>query len=95
MDNNHINIVNKMNPVTFTWNNDLFNSNMANKQDVGFIAQEIEEIIPYAISQCKIEGNDIDYKYIKYERLIPYLVNNIKFLNKKIEELEKKLEYKM
>lgn len=95
MDNKHINIVNKMNPVTFTWNNDLFNSNMANKQDVGFIAQEIEEIIPYAISQCKIEGNDIDYKYIKYERLIPYLVNNIKFLNKKVEELEKKLEYKM
>ena len=84
-------IVNKMNPVTFTWNNDLFNSNMANKNDVGFIAQEIEEIIPYAISQCKIETNDIDYKYIKYERLIPYLVSNIQLLNKKVQELENKL----
>ena len=88
---NAIDIVNKMNPVTFTWNNDLFNSNMANKNDVGFIAQEIEEIIPYAISQCKIETNDIDYKYIKYERLIPYLVSNIQLLNKKVQELENKL----
>jgi len=88
---NSVNIVNKMNPVTFTWNDNLFNSNMANKNDVGFIAQEIEEIVPYAISQCKIQNNQIDYKYIKYERLIPYLVNNIQILNKKVEELENKL----
>ena len=41
---------------------------------------------------CPIELTETDYKYIKYERLIPYLVNNIKYLNSKIVELENKLK---
>ena len=64
---------------------------MANKHDIGFIAQEVKEVIPEAVSMCKIEMNDIDYHYINYERIIPYLVNNIKYLNNKIVELENKL----
>ena len=90
-DNNDIDIVNKLNPVRFIWKNNLFNSNMANKHDIGFIAQEVKEVIPEAVSMCKIEMNDIDYHYINYERIIPYLVNNIKYLNNKIVELENKL----
>ena len=90
-DNNDIDIVNKLNPVRFIWKNNLFNSNMANKPDIGFIAQEVKAVIPEAVSVCKIEMNDIDYNYIKYERIIPYLVNNIKYLNNKIVELENKL----
>jgi hypothetical protein len=86
-----IDIVNKLNPVRFKWINGLFNSNMANKNDIGFIAQEVKEFIPEAVSTCKIELNDIDYNYINYERIIPYLVNNIKYLNNKIVELENKL----
>jgi len=86
-----IDIVNKLNPVRFKWIPNLFNANMANKEDIGFIAQEVKECIPEAVSTCKIELNDIDYNYIKYERIIPYLVNNIKYLNNKIVELENKL----
>tara|TARA_B110000027_G_C16121673_1_gene303418 strand:- start:1215 stop:6443 length:5229 start_codon:yes stop_codon:yes gene_type:complete len=86
-----IDVVNKLNPVRFKWIPDLFNSNMANKNDIGFIAQEVKEVIPEAVSTCKIELNDIDYHYINYERIIPYLVNNIKYLNNKIVELENKL----
>jgi hypothetical protein len=88
---NDIDIVNKLNPVRFKWKANLFNSNMANKNDIGFIAQEVKEFIPEAVSTCKIELNDIDYNYINYERIIPYLVNNIKYLNNKIVELENKL----
>jgi len=90
-DINDIDIVNKLNPVRFIWKDNLFNSNMANKPDIGFIAQEVKEVIPEAVSVCKIEMNNIDYNYIKYERIIPYLVNNIKYLNNKIVELENKL----
>lgn len=90
--NNSIDIVNKLNPIMFKWNENLFNSNMSGKEDVGFIAQEIEEIIPYAIRECKLYDDDILYKCIKYERIIPYLVDNIKELNKKILELEKRLD---
>ena len=90
-DTNDIEIVNKLNPVKFKWKEDLFNSNMANKNDIGFIAQEVKELIPEAVSTFKIEMDDIDYNYIKYERMIPYLINNIKYLNNKIVELENKL----
>ena len=90
-DNNDIDVVNKLNPVRFIWKDNLFNSNMANKPDIGFIAQEVKAVIPEAVSVCKIEMNEIDYNYIKYERIIPYLVNNIKYLNNKIVELENKL----
>ena len=90
-DINDIDIVNKLNPVRFIWKDNLFNSNMANKPDIGFIAQEVKEVIPEAVSVCKIEMDNIDYNYIKYERIIPYLVNNIKYLNNKIVELENKL----
>ena len=90
-DINDIEIVNKLNPVKFKWKEDLFNSNMANKNDIGFIAQEVKLLIPEAVSTFKIEMDDIDYNYIKYERMIPYLINNIKYLNNKIVELENKL----
>ena len=90
-DNDDIDIINKLNPVRFIWKDNLFNSNMANKPDIGFIAQEVKAVIPEAVSVCKIEMDDIDYNYIKYERIIPYLVNNIKYLNNKIVELENKL----
>ena len=89
--NDGIDIINKLNPVKFRWKADLFNTTMANKDDIGFIAQEVAEIIPEAVAKCKIEMNDIDYNYINYERIIPYLVNNIKYLNNKIVELEDKL----
>jgi len=91
-DKDDIDIVNRLNPVKFIWKENLFNSNMANKPDIGFIAQEVKEVIPEAISVCKIEMNDIDYNYIKYERIIPYLVNNIKYLNNKNSNLENKIE---
>ena len=87
-----VDIVNKLNPVKFKWKDDLFNKTNAGKHDIGFIAQEIEELIPCAVSDAKIEFTETDYKYIKYERLIPYLVNNIKYLNNKIVELENKLK---
>ena len=85
----NIDIINKLQPVSFTWNNNIFNSNMANKDDIGFIAQEIKLLIPEAVSECKV--NTENYNYINYERIIPYLVNNIKYLNNKIVELENKL----
>ena len=85
----NIDIINKLQPFSFTWNNNIFNSNMANKDDIGFIAQEIKLLIPEAVSECKV--NTENYNYINYERMITYLVNNIKYLNNKIVELENKL----
>ena len=80
-------------PTHFTWKEN-------QKQDVGFIAQEVEEIIPEVVetSQGFIdtdgeEKNGIqDMKTISYPKLVPYLVDTIQELTERIKHLEKKVK---
>ena len=52
------------------------------KREVGVSAQEVQEVLPEAISPAAI---DSQYLAVKYERLIPLLIEAIKELNDKIE----------
>lgn len=52
----------------------------------GVIAQEVEKILPYAVST----GND-GIKGVSYNQIIPVLIEAIKVQNKRIIELESKL----
>jgi hypothetical protein len=52
----------------------------------GVIAQEVEKILPYAVST----GND-GIKGVSYNQIIPVLIEAIKVQNKRIVELESKL----
>ena len=79
----------QLRPTEFTWIEQ-------DKQDIGFIAQEVEEIIPEVI---EITDGFIDTetgekshentKTISYTKLIPYLVDTIQQLTKRIEKLER------
>ena len=88
--------IKSLRPVTFTWKNDIFNESKRGIDDMGFIAQEVEEVIPYAVSDYfTTDGN---FKNIKYERMLPYLVGSIQYLenivelqNKRIKSLEKEM----
>jgi hypothetical protein len=71
----------KLNPVSFKWND----KNKSNSSNVGFIAQEIEEILPILVK----DGPD-DYKTVNYTGLIPYLVKHIQILEERIKILENK-----
>ena len=80
----------QLRPTEFTWKEN-------KKQDIGFIAQEVEEIIPEVIHETKgfldinsKEQDNTTYKTISYEKLTVYLVDTIKELTKRIEDLEKK-----
>ena len=68
-------IVSDLNPVRFKWIKD-------NKDNVGFIAQEVEQIIPNIVSD-----ND-EYKAIAETKIIAYLVGAIQELDKELKELE-------
>jgi len=69
-------VVNDLNPVGFKWIKN-------NKDNVGFIAQEVEQIIPSIVS-------DTDkYKAIAETKIIAYLVGAIQELDKELKELEK------
>lgn len=51
--------------------------------DVGVIAQELEKILPEVVTT-----RDSGYKAVKYEKIIPLLIEAIKELSKKVTELE-------
>jgi hypothetical protein len=54
--------------------------------DVGVIAQEIQEVLPQVVTKQK-DG----YLAVKYEKIVPLLIEGMKELNKKIEDLEKQI----
>jgi hypothetical protein len=68
-------IVSDLNPVSFKWIKN-------NKDNVGFIAQEVEQIIPNIVS------NTYEYKAIAETKIIAYLVGAIQELDKELRELE-------
>ena len=77
--------VRSLRPVTFNWREDIFNESKRNTRDVGFIAQEVEELVPEAVSEYTELGSGNVYKNIKHERLIPYLVGAIQHLKLDVE----------
>lgn len=68
-------IVNDLNPVGFKWIKD-------NKDEIGFIAQEIEKVIP------NIVNDEDEYKKLAETKIIAYLVGAIQELDKELKELE-------
>lgn len=68
----------------FDWND---KQNLYSGHDVGVVAQEIEQVIPEIVTE-----RDDGYKAVKYEKLVPLLIESIKELTAKVEELESKLK---
>ena len=65
----------------FDWNN---NQQIYHGHDIGVIAQEIEKVLPEAV---KDRGSG--YKGVQYDKLIPLLIESIKELKQKVEDIEK------
>lgn len=58
----------------------------------GVIAQEIEKILPEVVYDIEME--DDTYKAVRYQQIVPVLVNAIKELSEKVNVLENLLEKK-
>jgi hypothetical protein len=81
-----LNIVKQLRGVTFNWNDNTDEAQYTKlKEDIGFIAQEVREIVPTIVRE-DTEG----YLSIRDRALIPILVEAIKELNAKIDKLEGK-----
>ena len=80
--------ITKLRPRKFKWKKD-------NKEDYGFIAQEVETILPQIVKSSgfsnagKETGDGKKHKTIDYAKLTPYLVDTIQELIKRIEKLER------
>jgi hypothetical protein len=78
-------IVSRLRAVTFDWREDIFNEEKRDTSDIGFIAQEVETLVPLSVSEyTQIETGEV-YKRIKHERLIPYLASAIQHLKLDVE----------
>jgi hypothetical protein len=56
--------------------------------DVGVIAQEIEKVLPEVVTT-----RDNGYKGVKYEKIVPLLIQAIKEQQKQIEDLQRQINY--
>jgi hypothetical protein len=84
-----LDIVNSLHPVRYRWKNTTFNERYRGKEDMGFIAQEVERVLPDATIDTMIQGEE--YKTIRYERILPMLVGAIKELTAKYEDLKSRV----
>ena len=69
----------KLNPVKF-------NYKKRSGDHLGFIAQDIEKIIPEVVIEHELIGQDGVYKMIRYEEIIPYVTAATQELNKRIDK---------
>ena len=65
---------------TFNWNE---KQDTYEGQDVGVIAQEVEKVLPEVV-----ENRENGYKAVKYEKMVPLLIEAIKDQQKQIDELK-------
>ena len=74
--------INAINGYTFDWDEE--KQNIYKGRDYGVIAQEIERVAPELVNT-----RDNGYKAVKYEKLVPILIESIKELKREIDELKK------
>jgi hypothetical protein len=73
---NALNTINQLNGYTFNWKSD-------GEMGIGVIAQEVEEILPDIV-----KTNEDSVKSVSYVSIIPVLIEAIKELSNKIDDLQ-------
>ena len=66
---------------TFNWNK---KQNTYNGNDIGVIAQEIEKVLPEVVTK-----RDDGFRAVKYDKIVPLLIEAIKDQQKQIDNLKK------
>ena len=86
-------LINQIRGVYFDWKDSFINYRggedgyFVRKHDVGVIAQEIEKVLPEIVA-TRPDG----FKAVKYEKIVPLLIESIKELYKEIENLKKQIK---
>tara|TARA_A200000159_G_scaffold127537_1_gene123175 strand:- start:212 stop:694 length:483 start_codon:yes stop_codon:yes gene_type:complete len=71
--------------VTFDWKDDIENFDPKCKTETGVIAQEIEAVIPDAISPAPFNDK---YKTVEKDKIIALLIESVKELKAEVDELK-------
>ena len=60
-----------------------------NQDELGFIAQEVEKIVPEVVTK---DNSKDAYRSVKYDKIVALLVEAIKEQQEQIDNLEKKVQ---
>ena len=80
---NPLEVISQISGNTFDWNSE--KQNIYNGKDYGVIAQEIQKVMPELV-----DTRDSGYLAVKYDKIVPLLIESIKELKREIEELKSK-----
>jgi hypothetical protein len=87
---NALNKVKMLRGVYFNWNQKAFPEKEFGAQDeMGFIAQEVEKIVPEIVTK---DNTKEEYRSVKYDKLVALLVEAIKQQQQQIENLSKRIK---
>jgi hypothetical protein len=76
--------------VTFDWKTKEFPNRMfSENRALGFIAQEVEQVIPEVV---QTENNSEGFKSVQYDKVVALLVEAVKEQQKQIEQLQQKVK---
>jgi len=78
--------VSKIGGYTYDWN-DKQNTYEVGSKDFGVIAQEIQEVLPELVTE-----RDNGYLAVKYEKIVPLLIESIKELKQEIDDIKQKCD---
>jgi hypothetical protein len=83
--NNALSLVDSLNGVHFDWRKD-------GKKAIGFIAQEVEEVLPELVGEVsELHNREEKHKTVDYQSVIPVLVEAIKEQQAQIEALQEQI----
>ena len=85
--------VNSLSGFTFEWN-ELGRKIVhdTDQRQLGVSAQEVQAVLPEAVKSKELEGEEI--LVVKYEKIVPLLIEAIKELSGKVDNLEQKISDK-
>lgn len=87
---NGLNTVLKLRPVSYEKKSELTSNDYGKVREIGFIAQEIQPVLPNVVSEFTKENGD-KILAVNYTELIPVLTKAIQEQQKQIEELKKEI----
>lgn len=87
---NGIDKVMALHPITFNWKQEEYqDKNFDDRNHIGFIAQEVEEIVPQVVTTA---DDEMKTKSIAYSDLVPVLTKAIQEQQKEIETLKAEIQ---
>ena len=76
--------------VYFNWDRKSFpNKDFSDKTELGFIAQEVEKVLPEVVSK---DNSPEEYRSVKYDKVVALLVEAIKEQQKQIDSLKSQVK---